>query len=75
MIEAMMDAWTDRSIGAVILTGAGDRAFCTGGDQSIRSKDGYAIEENGEGFQGLSKLPCPTIIHCCCRPLEQCQNP
>lgn len=57
MIEAMMDAWTDKSVGVVVLTGAGDRAFCTGGDQSIRSKDGYAIEETGEGFQGLSKLP------------------
>ena len=41
MIEAFLDAWRDRSIGVLILTGAGDRAFCTGGDQSIRSEDGY----------------------------------
>jgi 2-ketocyclohexanecarboxyl-CoA hydrolase len=41
LIEAFKDAWSDRSIGAVILTGAGDRAFCTGGDVSIRDEGGY----------------------------------
>lgn len=30
-----------RAIGAVILTGAGDRAFCTGGDVSVRDDSGY----------------------------------
>lgn len=42
MIEAFQDAGRDRSIGVVILTGAGDRAFCSGGDQSARSKSGYS---------------------------------
>ncbi len=41
MLEVFKDAWADRSIGAVILTGAGDRAFCTGGDQSVREGGGY----------------------------------
>ena len=41
MIEAFQDAWADRSIGVVILTGAGDRAFCAGGDQSVRDESGY----------------------------------
>ena len=41
LIEAFQQAWADRSIGAVILTGAGDRAFCTGGDQSTREEGGY----------------------------------
>ena len=31
----------DTSIGAVILTGQGDWAFCSGGDQMIRGDDGY----------------------------------
>ena len=31
----------DPTIGAVILTGQGDYAFCSGGDQSIRGDDGY----------------------------------
>jgi len=41
LIAAFRDAWADRSIGVVILTGAGDRAFCTGGDVSVRDGDGY----------------------------------
>jgi 2-ketocyclohexanecarboxyl-CoA hydrolase len=41
LIEALREAWADRSIGAVILTGAGDKAFCTGGDQSTREEGGY----------------------------------
>ncbi len=40
-VEAFREAWADRSVGAVILTGAGDRAFCTGGDQSTREEGGY----------------------------------
>jgi naphthoate synthase len=32
----------DAEIGVIILTGAGDKAFCSGGDQRIRGDDGYA---------------------------------
>ncbi|MBI2339023.1 MAG: enoyl-CoA hydratase/isomerase family protein [Deltaproteobacteria bacterium] len=39
--QALTDAWVDQTIGVVVLTGAGDRAFCTGGDQTIRGKGGY----------------------------------
>lgn len=39
--QAFTDAWVDTSVGVVVLTGAGDKAFCTGGDQSIRDKGGY----------------------------------
>ena len=42
MVQALSDAWVDSSIGVVVLTGVGDRAFCTGGDQSIREAGGYA---------------------------------
>ncbi len=41
MVEAFKDAWVDRSIGVVLLTGVGERAFSTGGDQSVRSEGGY----------------------------------
>jgi 2-ketocyclohexanecarboxyl-CoA hydrolase len=41
MIQAFQDAWADRTIAAVILTGSGDRAFCTGGDLSARDEGGY----------------------------------
>jgi 2-ketocyclohexanecarboxyl-CoA hydrolase len=42
MITALRVCATDRSVGVVVITGAGDRAFCTGGDQKDKTDDGYA---------------------------------
>ena len=39
--QALTDAWVDNTVGVVVFTGAGDKAFCTGGDQSIRDEEGY----------------------------------
>lgn len=39
--QALTDAWVDDAVGVVVLSGAGDKAFCTGGDQSIRAPGGY----------------------------------
>ena len=33
IIRALNKAGYDKSVGAIVLAGAGDRAFCTGGDQ------------------------------------------
>ena len=41
MIRAFSDARDDSKVGVVILTGAGDRAFCSGGDQRVRGQAGY----------------------------------
>lgn len=41
MIDAFADARDDSSIGVIILTGAGDKAFCSGGDQTVRGHGGY----------------------------------
>ncbi|MCC6791461.1 MAG: 1,4-dihydroxy-2-naphthoyl-CoA synthase [Thermomicrobiales bacterium] len=41
MIDAFADAREDQTIGVVILTGAGDKAFCSGGDQKVRGDAGY----------------------------------
>ncbi len=58
MIRALLDAWTDSGVGVIIITGSGDRAFSVGGDQSIRTKGGYAgPDEEGSGFAGLGNLP------------------
>ena len=40
--KAFTDAWVDAAVGVVVFTGSGEKAFCTGGDQSIRDKGGYA---------------------------------
>ena len=34
IIKALNKAGYDREVGCIVLAGAGDRAFCTGGDQS-----------------------------------------
>ena len=44
MIHSLRDATEDQRIGVVILTGAGDLAFCSGGDQKIRGHSGYRDE-------------------------------
>ena len=53
-VDEMQDAFEvcrkDASIGVVILTGKGERAFCSGGDQSIRAEAGYV------GDDGLPRL-------------------
>ena len=40
----------DASIGVVVLTGAGDQAFCSGGDQKVRGEGGYI------GSDGVPRL-------------------
>lgn len=53
ILRAFTDAWSDGDIGVVVFTGAGDKAFCTGGDQSIRDAGGY---EGGEGVLPLEVM-------------------
>ena len=48
MLHALMKAGWDKKIAAVVLTGTGDRAFCTGGDQSAHSG-----RYDGRGTVGL----------------------
>src|SRR5664280_1205335 len=40
MIKAFRAAWADRQVQSVILTGAGEKAFCTGGDVKQRAETG-----------------------------------
>jgi len=48
--RAFTDARDDADIGVVILTGAGDKAFCSGGDQRVRGHGGYV------GADGVPRL-------------------
>lgn len=48
LIDAFQRAGWDKSVGVIVLAGAGDRAFCTGGDQSAH--DG---QYDGRGTVGL----------------------
>ena len=51
LIQAFGKAGWNRDIGVVVLTGAGDKAFCTGGDQGAEAEDG------GYGGRGTIGLP------------------
>jgi naphthoate synthase len=53
--EAFDIARDDSSIGAIILTGEGDMAFCSGGDQRIRGNDGY-IGDDSIAEKGIGRL-------------------
>ncbi|HEY2105806.1 MAG TPA: 1,4-dihydroxy-2-naphthoyl-CoA synthase [Candidatus Binataceae bacterium] len=46
MQSAFALAREDQSIGVVLLTGAGNQAFCSGGDQSVRGDGGY-VDDGG----------------------------
>ena len=46
MMDALAICRDDPEIGVVILTGAGEKAFCSGGDQKIRGGQGY-VDEGG----------------------------
>ena len=45
----------DDQVGAIILTGAGDLAFCSGGDQRIRGDDGY-LGDDAVAAKGIGRL-------------------
>ena len=45
LIDAFSRARDDSSIGVIVLTGEGEKAFCSGGDQSVRGHGGYVGED------------------------------
>ena len=67
LIHAFKRAWADQCVACVIFTGAGDRAFCVGGDQKqYVEHGGYGTSENGlwelEELQTLIRsIPKPVI--------------
>ena len=57
LIHALNRAGWDNDIGVIVLTGAGDKAFCTGGDQSA-----HAGAYDGRGTIGLPIEEVQTVI-------------
>lgn len=50
MIDAMVRCREDANISVVVLTGEGDKAFCSGGDQNVKNFGGYI------GSDGVPRL-------------------
>lgn len=67
MLDAVSIVREDSSLRVLILTGAGDKAFCSGGDQKVKGVGGY-IDENGvprlnvlDLHKAIRSLPKPVI--------------
>lgn len=67
MLDAMNICRERNDIGVVVLTGAGDKAFCSGGDQNVKGIGGY-IDDNGvprlnvlDLHKAIRSLPKPVI--------------
>jgi naphthoate synthase len=43
LMDAFERAREDTGVGAIVLTGEGDKAFCSGGDQRVRGSSGYRV--------------------------------
>ena len=53
--EAFRHAQDDPGVGVIVLTGEGEKAFCSGGDQRIRGDDGY-MGEDDVARHGIGRL-------------------
>lgn len=66
LIAALADAREDPDVGVVILTGEGDLAFCSGGDQRVRGDAGY--RDDGDVMR-LNVLDFQRQIRTCPKPV------
>lgn len=67
MMDALDEARFDNEVGVVILTGYGDKAFCSGGDQRIRGESGYQDEK--KKVNRLNVLDFQKQIRACPKPV------
>src|SRR5918998_3449757 len=69
--DALDRAREDTSVGVIVLTGEGEMAFCSGGDQRVRGDTGYLTEPGKPGALGrfhvtdlhvqIRRLPKPVV--------------
>ena len=64
--RAFVDVREDPAIGVAILTGKGDRAFCSGGDQRVRGEAGYV---GSDGVPRLNVLDLQRFIRSMPKPV------
>ena len=66
MSRALNDARNDAYVGVIILTGMGEKAFCSGGDQKVRGTGGYVGDD---GTHRLNVLDLQREIRTCPKPV------
>lgn len=74
LIWAFRDAWDDNEIGVVVLTGAGEKAFCAGGDQKDRGEGGYGKAGGLTGGMGLEMETLHYVIRNIPKPVIAAVN-
>jgi len=67
--DALADARDHEQVGVVILTGAGDKAFCSGGDQRVRGHGGYVGGRGTDAIPRLNVLDLQREIRSCPKPV------
>jgi naphthoate synthase len=66
LMDAFAAAREDSGVGVVILTGAGNEAFCSGGDQRVRGTGGYVGDD---GVPRLNALDLQRVIRTLPKPV------
>lgn len=66
LLDAFTHARDDGEVGVILFTGAGDKAFCSGGDQSVRGKGGYVGDD---GVPRLNVLELQRLIRTTPKPV------
>jgi len=67
MMQALADARFDAGVGVIILTGEGELAFCSGGDQKVRGD--YGGYQDDAGVHHLNVLDLQRQIRTCPKPV------
>lgn len=66
MLDAFRICREREDIGVIVLTGAGDKAFCSGGDQNVKGRGGYVGED---GVPRLNVLDLHQMIRSIPKPV------
>jgi naphthoate synthase len=67
--DALQHARDHQQVGVIVLTGAGDKAFCSGGDQRVRGHGGYVGGREGDEIPRLNVLDFQREIRSCPKPV------
>jgi len=67
--DALQHARDDVGVGVIVLTGAGTKAFCSGGDQRVRGHGGYVGGRAGDRVPRLNVLDLQREIRTCPKPV------
>ena len=66
MSDALRICREEADIDVIVITGAGDKAFCSGGDQNVKGRGGY-IGKDGVPRLSVLDVQYPETCNCRCK--------